>query len=100
MGMSKRTMLAATLGAIGLVLGLVSEVMPLKGADAAPGGPTGGSDTIIVKFQGSASEQAIAALNASLAVQHVEAIPALGLRVLRVPAGADAAAVAKKYAQN
>jgi thermitase len=100
MGMSIKTMLAVTLAAIGLVLGVVSEAMPLKGAEAGFAGQTGGSDTIIVKFKSNASEQAIAALNASQAVQHVEAIPALGLRVLRVPGGADAAAVAKKYAQN
>ena len=100
MGMSIKSMMAAGLAALGLVLGVVSESMPLKSAEAGFGGPTGGSDTIIVKFESHASEQAIAALNASQAVQQLEAIPALGLRVLRVPAGADVAQVARRYAQN
>ena len=98
--MSIKTLAAAMLAALGLLLGVVAEALPLQNAEAGFAGPTGGSDTIIVKFNSHASEQAIAALNESQAVQHVEVIPALGLRVLRVRPGADAATVAKKYAQN
>ena len=98
--MSIRSIIAIGLAAFGLVLGVASDAVPLQSAQAGFVAQTGGSDTIIVKFQSNASEQAIAALNASQAVQHVEAIPALGLRVLRVASGTDAAAVARNYGRN
>lgn len=58
------------------------------------------SNTILVKFKTGASEQAIEALNANEATQQVDAIPALGIRVLRVPPGKGAGKAAFAYANN
>ena len=62
--------------------------------------PSNSTGTILVKFKSNASEQAVAALNASNAVNQVDAIPALGIRVLRVPAGKSAATVVAAYAKH
>jgi subtilisin family serine protease len=75
-------------------------MLPPKSATSAPPLSAGPADSVIVKFKSNASEQAIAALNASQATQQVDAIPALGMHVLRFPAGADAARVAAAYAKN
>jgi len=73
-----------------------------------PGGPSGlrpaeaanPTDQIIVKFRSNASEVAIDSLNASMAVQQVGAIPALGMRVIRVPYGWTAEQVVERYGRN
>ncbi|MBE0609218.1 MAG: S8 family serine peptidase [Dehalococcoidia bacterium] len=83
--------LAFLLSAIGLVAG------GPRVADSAPGNPT---DTIIVAFETNANEAAIAALIEANASSEVEAIPALGMKVLRVPPGQDAADVAARFARN
>jgi thermitase len=62
-----------------------------------PAHATGPTDSILVQFKAPASPQAIAALNASNAVEQVDAIPALGIRVLRVAPGQDPADVAERY---
>lgn len=76
------------------------EQPPAPPAPAAAAPAASGSDRIIVRFHSHASEQAIAALNASQAVEQVEALPALGLRVLRVPQGRAAAQVLAAYANH
>lgn len=58
------------------------------------------TDRIIVKFKSNASQQAINSLNASLAVTQVDAIPALGIRVLRVPPNQDLTTVLQRYQKN
>ena len=83
--------LAFLLSAIGLVAG------GPRIADSAADNPT---DTIIVAFETSADEAAVAALIAANASSEVEAIPALGMKVLRVPPGQDAAGVAARFARN
>ena len=70
----------------------------VSSAVAAPGAnPT---DQILVKFKSNASQAAIDALNASNAVQQVDAIPALGLKVLKVPPGKSAETVVAAYKRN
>jgi subtilisin family serine protease len=82
------------------LIGASLSVLPPKHADSArPGGPVA-ADSLIVKFNSNASEQAIAALNDSNATTQVDAIPALGLRVLRLPPGASAEKVLAAYARN
>jgi thermitase len=90
-----------------LVLLLLSTAVLLVWSAPAASGPIadpalrgGPTDQIIVSFASNASEAAIDALNRSEAVTQVEAIPALGLRVLRVPPGQDPAVVAARYARN
>ncbi|MBA4180762.1 MAG: peptidase S8 [Anaerolinea sp.] len=84
-----------------LLLGLFLALFGIFGgatvSHAAQANPT---DTILVQFTTGASDQAIAALNRSHTVTQVDAIPALGIRVLRVPAGTRAATVAAAYAKN
>ncbi|MBE0611809.1 MAG: S8 family serine peptidase [Dehalococcoidia bacterium] len=82
--------LAFLLSAIGLVAG------GPRIADSA-GNPT---DTIIVAFETNANEAAVAALIEANASSEVEAIPALGMKVLRVPPGQDAADVAARFARH
>jgi subtilisin family serine protease len=60
----------------------------------------GNTDQVLVKFKTNASQMAIDALNASTAVQQVDAIPALGIRVLRVPFGWTAEQMAQRYSSN
>lgn len=83
--------LAFLLSAIGLVAG------GPRIADSAAGNPT---DTIIVAFETNADDAAVAALIEANASSEVEAIPALGMKVLRVPPGQDAADVAARFARH
>jgi subtilisin family serine protease len=83
---------------LGLVF-LVAAGQAASPVEARGGAPAGG-DTILVQFASNASDQAIAALNGAMATTHVEAIPALGMRVLRVAPGQDAATVAARYARH
>jgi subtilisin family serine protease len=68
------------------------------GATASASVPSTGE--ILVKFRASASRPAIDALNASMATKQVDAIPALGIRVLRVPSGQSVATAAQAYSRN
>jgi len=70
------------------------------GPPAASAATPPNTGEVLVKFKAPASEQAIAALNASMATTQVDTIPALGVRVLRLPGGQDAGAVAAAYARN
>jgi thermitase len=67
-------------------------------ATASASAPSTGE--ILVKFKASASQRAIDALNASTGAQQVDAIPALGVRVLRVPSGRSLTTVAQAYSRN
>ena len=94
----------------GVAISAIAIALLLLGAAATfdAGSPTGANvveaanptDQVIVRFSSKASEQAVEALNASMAAQQVDAIPALGLRVLRVPPGQSAADFAERYAKN
>ena len=69
-----------------------------SGTTASASTPSTGE--ILVKFKASASQRAIDALNRSMATQQVDAIPALGVRVLRVPSGRSVTTVARAYSRN
>jgi subtilisin family serine protease len=83
------TLIAVALGASGS-----------KPAESASAAHPDLANTILVKFHTGASAQAIDALNGAQAAQQVDAIPALGIRVLRVPPGQAAGKVVLAYANN
>lgn len=89
--------------ALGLVLVSVLTFVTLSRSsstgEAAPA-PMSNTGEVLVKFKTRASERAIEALNASMATQQVDAIPALGVRVLRIPDSRGTGAVAQAYARN
>jgi len=90
----------AALSLLGVALFGAVSLISLKGAESAPPASAAPADGLIVRFKAGASEQAIAALNDSQGAQQVDAIPALGLRVLRFPAAAAAGRAAAAYARN
>ncbi len=96
----KRTWGATALAVAGLVLlaGSGLERGHDASAQAGPHQPEGTS--IIVRFKGHASEQAIAALNRAHGLSETESLGALGLRVFAVPPGASAARAAEQYRTN
>ncbi len=95
---SRRTVPLLLLGVALLAAAL--SIPTLKTASASPPVSNGGTTTILVSFKTGASDKAVAALLASQATPQVDAIPALGLRVLRVPNGKDATAFAANFAKN
>lgn len=58
------------------------------------------TNTILVKFKTPVDEHTVNTLNASEAVTQVDNIPALGIRVLRVPEGQDLDKVTERYSKN
>ena len=90
-----RALATITLALLLIPLSAVSSGIGI--AESAPPAPPA---TVVVAFQTGASEAAIAALIASHASSEVDAIPALGMKVLRVPPGQDAAAFAQRLARH
>jgi subtilisin family serine protease len=82
------------------ILSILFVILGDSGSRATASASTPSTGEILVKFKASASQRAIDALNRSMATQQVDAIPALGVRVLRVAPGQDAASVASHYAHN
>ena len=91
--------LSLVLGAM-VLFALAASAFWMKPAESAPPFAASSATSLIVKFNVGANENAIAALNAAHGTEQIDAIPALGLRVLRLPPGAAAATVAEAYARN
>jgi len=91
------------LAALGALLGIALLLNSASGGAgqatvAAANGPDTGQ--VLVKFRPNASQQAIDALNASMATRQVDAIAAIGVKVLQLPAGQSSQAAASVYARN
>ena len=88
---------------LGLALGLAAIFSAgLRTAESAPNPQSarGEATSILVSFETGASPAAIEALLRNNAAEQVDALPALGIRILRVPPGKDPETFAQIFAKN